>query len=72
MDSFNNNRNFMKIGFDLPEREFVSDQERGLPQPPVEKAIDSNLRIIELPAVDKNIIRHNIVENGDTIVKRTD
>lgn len=72
MDSFNNNRNFMKIGLDLPEREFVSDQERRLPQPPVEKAIDSNLRIIELPAVDKNIIRHNIVENGDTIVKRTD
>lgn len=59
MDSFNNNRNFMKSGFDLPEREFVSDQERGLPPPSVEKAIDSNLRVIELPAVDKDIIKHS-------------
>jgi len=59
MDSFNNNRNFMKNGFDLPEREFVSDQERGLPPPSVEKIIDSNLSIIELSAVDKNIIKHS-------------
>lgn len=59
MDSFKNNREFMKSGFDLPEREFVSDQECGLPPPPVEKAVDSNLRIIELPAVDKNIIKHS-------------
>jgi SagB-type dehydrogenase family enzyme len=59
MDSFKNNRNFMKSGFDLPEREFVSDQERGLPAPPVDKAIDSNLKIIELPPVDKNIIKQS-------------
>lgn len=59
MDSFKNNRDFMKSGFDLPEREFVSDQERGLPPPPVVKAIDSSLRIISLPAVDENIIKHS-------------
>ncbi len=59
MDSFDSNRAFMKSGFDLPERDFVSDQDRGLPSPAVEKAIDSNLRIIELPAVDKNIIKHS-------------
>lgn len=59
MDSFKNNRTFMKSGCDLPERDFVSDQDRGLPPPPVEKGIDSNLKIIELPAADKNIIRHS-------------
>jgi SagB-type dehydrogenase family enzyme len=58
MDSFNNNRTFMKSGLDLPEREFISDQERGLPPPPVEKPLDSYLKIIELPAVNKNIIKH--------------
>jgi hypothetical protein len=59
MDSFSNNRDFMKSGFDIPEREFVSDQERGLLSPPVEKTIDSNLKIIKLPDLDKNIIKNN-------------
>ena len=59
MDSFRDNRNFMKSGFDIPEREFVSDQERGFPAPPVDKALNSNFKIIELPAVDKSIIKHN-------------
>ena len=59
MDSFNDNRAFMKSGFDLPEREFVSDQERGMPPPPLGKTIDNNLKIIELPAVDKNIIQNS-------------
>ncbi len=59
MDFFDNNRNFMKSGFDIPGREFVSDQERGLPPPPVEKPLNSNLKLIELPSVDKNIIKHN-------------
>ncbi len=59
MDSFNNNRTFMKSGFDLPEREFISDQERGLPPPPVEKITGGHLKIIKLPAVDKNIIKHS-------------
>jgi len=49
----------MKSGFDLPEREFVSDQEHGLKPPPVEKIIDSNLKIIELPPVDSSIIKYN-------------
>ncbi len=31
MDNFNDNRAFMKSGFDLPVREFISDQERGMP-----------------------------------------
>lgn len=59
MNSFSSNRTFMKSGFDIPERDFVSDQDRGLPPPPVEKSIDSSLKIIELPVVDKNIIKYN-------------
>lgn len=59
MNSFINNRTFMKSGFDIPGREFISDQECGLPPPVVEKKIDSGLRIIELPPVDKNIIKHS-------------
>ena len=56
MSDFENNRTFMKNGFGYPERELVSDQEKGLPQPPVEKVIGSGLKIIDLPPVDKNII----------------
>lgn len=59
MNSFKDNRAFMKSGFDLPEREFVSDQERGLPPPSMEKKIDSNLKIIDLPAADRSVIKHN-------------
>lgn len=59
MVSFSDNRAFMKSGFDLPEREFVSDQELGLTPPPIGKAVESNSKIIELPAVDKNIIKNN-------------
>lgn len=59
MDSFKDNRTFMKSGFDLPEREYVSDQERGLPPPAIDKKVDSYLKVIELPAVDKNIIKNN-------------
>lgn len=59
MDSFKDNRAFMKSGFDLPKREYVSDQDRGLPPPPVEKAADGYRKIIELPAVDKSIVKNS-------------
>lgn len=59
MDSFDNNRAFMKSGCDLPEREYVSDQEKGIAPPPVEKPIDSSLKTIELPKVDKSIVKHS-------------
>ena len=59
MDLIRTNRAFMRSGFDLPEREFVSDQERGLPPPPVEKATDGFLKVIELPKVDKDFIKNN-------------
>jgi len=59
MDSFKDNRDFMKSGFDIPEREFISDQERGLTPPPVVKPIDSSIKIVELPKVDKNLIKQS-------------
>ena len=57
MDFFKNNRDFMKSGCDLPEREFVSDQEKKLPPPAFVKPIDSTTTVIELPTVDPNIIK---------------
>jgi len=59
MDSFKENRDFMKSGFDIPEREFISDQERGMTPPPVAKTVDSSLKIIELPEVNKNLIKQS-------------
>ena len=59
MDNFNDNRAFMKSGFDLPEREFTFDQERGMPPPSATKTIDDTLKVIELPTVDKNIVKNN-------------
>ena len=59
MNDFNDNRAFMKSGFDLPEREFISDQERGMTPPSATKTFDDKLKIIELPKVDKKIVKHN-------------
>jgi hypothetical protein len=56
MDNLNDNLAFMKSGFDLPEREFISDQERGMPPPCAAKTIDDKLKIIELPTVDKKLL----------------
>ncbi len=56
MEVFTSNRDFMKSGFDTPGREFISDQERGLTPPPVEKDTDSSLKIIDLPPADPDLI----------------
>ncbi len=56
MDNLNDNLAFMKSGFDLPEREFISDQERGMPPPCAAKTIDDKLKIIELTTVDKKLL----------------
>lgn len=58
MDSFAANRTFMKSGFDVPGREYVSDQERGLPPPPVEMAVNDGRRTIALPPVDRSVVTH--------------
>lgn len=59
MDSFISNRNFMKSGFDVLGREFISDQERGLLPPPVARNLGNTLKVIDLPSVDKNVIRQS-------------
>ena len=46
-------RNFMKSYFGEP---IQTDQQKELPQPPLEKPYDINSEIIDLPMVDKSII----------------
>jgi SagB-type dehydrogenase family enzyme len=57
MVSFTENRDFMKSGFDIPGREFISDQERGIDPPAVNKIIE-NRKIIELPTVNQEFIKN--------------
>lgn len=49
-------RNFMKSIFNKP---IQTDQQKDLPQPPLEKPYDKNGEIIDLPKVDKSIIIKN-------------
>lgn len=50
-------RNFMKSNFDDPQTENLqSDQEKGLPQPPLQKSYDASAQIIKLPAVSEKLI----------------
>ena len=59
MDNFDANRTFMKSGFDVPGREFISEQERGLPPPCATKTMDGKQKIIDLPAVDESTVSVN-------------
>lgn len=59
MNDFMSNRAFMKSGFDLPERESISDQQRGLPPPSAVKRIDNVIQVIDLAAVDRHLIKNN-------------
>jgi len=47
------NRDFMKSYFGKP---IETDQQKNMPQPPLEKPYDENEEIIDLPKVDKSII----------------
>lgn len=49
-------RNFMKSYFCKP---IETDQQKDMPQPPLEKPYDVNGEIIDLPIVDKSIITKN-------------
>lgn len=53
MERFRDNRNFMKSGF---MEDILSDQQKQLPQPPLQKPYDNGFEIIELPSINKNII----------------
>jgi SagB-type dehydrogenase family enzyme len=50
-------RNFMKSNHS--QFNGLTDQQRNLPQPPLQKPYDKNGRIINLPEVDENILKRN-------------
>lgn len=54
MNTYEQNRNFMKSNFN---EDVETDQMKGLPQPPLEKPYNENDVTIDLPKVDKNIIK---------------
>lgn len=57
MDKVTNKREFMKSNMTDEEWEGIeSDQEKKLPQPPLEKAYDKNGEIITLPKVNKDAL----------------
>lgn len=62
MDKINDLRNFMKSPFNLnddSDDSELSDQEKKLPQPPLEKPYDNNLSQIQLPEVTKDILQNS-------------
>ena len=50
------NRDFMKSYFGKP---IETDQQKDIPQPPLQKSYDESMEIIDLPKVDKSIITKN-------------
>lgn len=63
MDKINNNRNFMKSNFEEMKNN-ISDQMKGLPQPPLEKEFDSNSELIDLILIENiKIERDNLIQN---------
>lgn len=65
MNKYEKNRDFMKSNFD---EEIESDQQKQLPQPPLEKPYDKDAELIDLPKVDKSIITKNDIY--DCIIDR--
>ncbi len=47
-------KDFMKSKFDEP---ILTDQQMGIPQPPLEKPYDEKSEIIDLPKINKNLIK---------------
>lgn len=60
MKRFGENRNFMKSYF---MEDMVSDQQRELPQPPLQKPYENDSVIIDLPKVNKDIISKGDIHN---------
>lgn len=54
MDRFKQNRDFMKSNF---MEDFVSDQQKELPQPELQKPYDKDAKIMKLPVVDGSIVK---------------
>lgn len=57
MNRYGKLREFMKSAF---KGEIDSDQERGLPQPPLEKPYAQGARVIELPKRDESLITQDV------------
>lgn len=53
MDKIMENRKFMKSEFD--REDILSDQEKGLPQPPLQKPMTEGAEIIDLPKLDEEV-----------------
>ncbi|WP_406243915.1 SagB/ThcOx family dehydrogenase [Tissierella carlieri] len=53
MERFTQNRNFMKSGF---AEDIFSDQEKELPQPPLQKPYEDGFKVFELPSINKDIV----------------
>lgn len=53
MDKIMENRKFMKSEFD--REDILSDQEKGLPQPPLQKPMTKGAEIIDLPKLDEEV-----------------
>lgn len=56
MKRFKENRNFMKSGF---MEDILSDQQKQLPQPPLQKTYEDGLEIIDLPNINKDMVVKN-------------
>lgn len=54
MDQIMENRKFMRSEFDRDDIE--SDQQKGLPQPPLQKPVPEDAEIFDLPAVDPTML----------------
>ena len=59
MTTFKQLRDFMKSNFSEWSEELLSDQQKKLPQPPLEKPYDVNAEIINLPQVMEKTITQN-------------
>ena len=57
MDKIMGNREFMLSEFDSEER--VSDQEKGFPQPPLQKPVTAGAEVIDLPKADEAVFAKN-------------
>ena len=58
MSRLQNNRNFLKSNF-AEFRSIKTDAMQGMPQPPKLKPYEMNSKIIDLPAVNENILINN-------------
>ncbi|MDK2585346.1 SagB/ThcOx family dehydrogenase [Romboutsia sedimentorum] len=62
MDKISQNRDFFKADFEIL-KQIKTDKQKGLPAPPLQKEYDSNSDLIELPAVNKDIlVKNNVLD----------